>query len=116
MRISERREGDITILTLTGRMVLDEGDLALKDHIDDLVRQGRVKLLIDMKGVTFLDSAGIGMLVAKYLSVRRKGGAVKLMNLASRTDRPLSVTRLTTIFEIFDSTEEALRSFGTEPA
>jgi anti-sigma B factor antagonist len=116
MRISERREGDITILTLSGRMVLDEGDLAFKDHIDDLVRQGRIKLLIDMKDVTFLDSAGIGMLVAKYLSVRRKGGAVKLMNLASRTDRPLSVTRLTTIFEIFDSPEEALRSFDTEPA
>jgi anti-sigma B factor antagonist len=114
MHISERRVDDVTILTLGGRMVLDEGDVPLRDHIDELVSQGRVKLVLDMQHVYYLDSAGMGMLVAKYLTVRRRGGTIKLVNLTNRTGRPLSVTRLTSVFEIFDTEDEALESFRAE--
>jgi anti-sigma B factor antagonist len=114
MHIAERRVDDVTLLTLVGRMVLREGDIPLRDYIDTLAGQGRVRLVLDMKQVSYLDSAGIGMLVAKYLSVRRLGGAIKLLNLTARTHRPLAVTKLSSVFEIFDSEDAALRSFAQE--
>ena len=70
----ERRVGDVTILELEGRLVLDEGDIALRDYVNRLVAEGRVKIVLDLRNVTRLDSAGIGMLVSKYLSTRKGGG------------------------------------------
>jgi anti-anti-sigma factor len=114
MQIVERRIGDITILRLKGRMILEEGEGPLKEHVEGLVRQGRVRIVLDMHDVTRLDSAGIGMLVSKYVTVHRQGGAMKLLNLTSRTDRLMSVTQLTRVFECFESEDEALRSFAPE--
>jgi anti-sigma B factor antagonist len=115
MQITERSVGDVTILALEGRLVLEEGDTALRDYINRIVEQGRVKIVLDMQNVTRLDSAGIGMLVSKFLTSYRKGGSVKLLHLTIRGDHLLHVTKLHTVFEIFDSEEEAIRSFGLEP-
>jgi len=115
MQITERAVGDVTILALEGRLVLDEGDVALRDYINRIVDQGRVKIVLDMQNVTRLDSAGIGMLVSKFLTSYRKGGSVKLLHLTIRGDHLLHITKLHTVFEIFDSEEEAIRSFGLEP-
>jgi len=115
MQITERAVGDVTILALEGRLVLDEGDVALRDYINRIVDQGRVKIVLDMQNVTRLDSAGIGMLVSKFLTCYRKGGSVKLLHLTIRGDHLLHITKLHTVFEIFDSEEEAIRSFGLEP-
>jgi anti-sigma B factor antagonist len=112
MQIVERRVGDVTILQLTGRLELEEGDLMLRDHVDALVEQGRVNLVLDMKGVTRLDSAGIGMLVSKFLTVKKRGGTIKLLHLTDRTDHLMHITKLSTVFENFDREEDALRSFG----
>lgn len=109
--ITEREVGDITVLGLAGRLVLFEGDAMLRHHVDDLVRRGRVKILLDLGAVTYIDSAGIGMMIAKYLSVRRKGGDLKLMHLTARGLLVMTITKLLTIFESFDSEEQALRSF-----
>jgi len=116
MEITERRVGDVTILELKGRLVLTEGDMPLRNCVNGLVEQGRVKIVLDMRNVTRLDSAGIGMLVSKYLTAHRKGGSVKLLHLTLRGDHLMSITKLSTVFEMFESEDEAIRSFGLEPA
>ena len=110
--ITERVVGDVTVLRLTGRLVLFEGDAILRQYVDDLVRKGRVKLLLDFAEVTYIDSAGIGMLIAKYLSVRRKGGDLKLLRLTARGLLVMTITKLFTVFETFDTEEDGLRSFA----
>jgi anti-anti-sigma factor len=112
MRIVERRIGDVTILQLIGRLELEQGDLELRDYVNRLVDEGRVKILLDMREVTRLDSAGIGMLVSKFITTRRAGGAIKLLHPTERTDHLMDITKLTTVFEIYNSEREALRSFG----
>jgi anti-anti-sigma factor len=112
MQIVERRIGDVTILQLIGRLELEDGDVALRDAVNRLVEGGRVKLVLDMKEVTRLDSAGIGMLVSKYLTTRRGGGTLKILHPTERTDHLMDITKLTTVFEIFEDEEAAVRSFG----
>ena len=112
MRIIERRIGDVTILQLIGRLELETGDLILRDTINRLVEEGQVKLVLDLKEVTRLDSAGIGMLVSKFLTARRAGGTIKLLHPTERTDHLMNITKLTTIFQVFEDEESAVKSFG----
>jgi anti-anti-sigma factor len=116
MRIVERRIGEVTILQLIGRLELEEGDNVLRDAVNQLVEAGRNKILLDMKEVTRLDSAGIGMLVSKYLTARRSGGVIKILHPTERTDHLMDITKLTTVFEIFDDEGKAVRSFGPSAA
>jgi anti-sigma B factor antagonist len=111
LQISEHTVDGVSVLRLKGRMVLGEGDVPLRDCVNELVRRGCNKVVVDMKDVTRLDSAGIGMLVSKFLTVHRHGGVMKLLNLSTRGGHLMRVTRLTTVFEIFDSEDEAVRSF-----
>lgn len=112
MRITERTVDDVTILELEGRLVLAEGELVLRDHVNRLVQQGRVRIILDMKKVTRLDSAGLGMLVSKFLTTHARGGRLKLLNLTDRGDTLVGATKLHTIFETFESEDEAVRSFS----
>ena len=113
MTIHERRVGPLTILALSGRLVFDDGDALLRERVDALVAQGHVQLVIDFTDLDYVDSAGIGVLIAKYLSVRRKGGDLKLLRLSSRTHHALEISHLLTVFETFESEEEAVQSFGS---
>jgi anti-sigma B factor antagonist len=114
MQISERRVGDVTILELEGRLILgDEGELPLRDCVNRLVAEQRTKILLDLRKVTRLDSAGVGMLVSKYLTAQRSGGRVKLLHLTSRSDQLMRITRLAGVVEVFESEDEALNSFAT---
>ena len=110
--ITEERAGDITILRMSGRLELDEGDIVFRNYVNRLLAEERLKILIDLKDVTRIDSAGIGMLVSKYLSTRKNGGMMKLLHLTRHSDHLMDITRLTIVFEIFDDEAEALRSFG----
>ena len=112
MNIAETQVGDVTILRLTGRLELEEGDLAFRDCVNRLVAEGRVKIVLDLKDVTHIDSAGLGMLVSKYVSTRNRDGTIKLLNLTRRANHLMGITRLATVFEIFDEEADALRSFG----
>jgi anti-sigma B factor antagonist len=112
MQINERRVAGVTILQLAGRLELDDGAEALRDHINQLVEQGRVHVVLDMKNVTRLDSAGIGVLVGKYLTVKKRGGIIKLLNLTERSSRLLQITKLESVFEIFSDESAAVRSFS----
>ena len=112
MTIHERRVGTVTVLALHGRLVLDDGDALLRERVDDLVSRGLVRLIIDLSDLDYVDSAGIGVLIAKYLSVRRKGGDLRLLRLSSRTHHALEITHLLTVFQTFETEEDAVRSFG----
>ena len=116
LRIEEQRLADITIVRLQGRIEVEEGVDALRDYLNDLVKDGRVRLVLDMKDVVRLDSAGIGVRAAKFLTTARRGGAIKLLNLTERTGHLIQITKLSSVFEIFDDESEALRSFGVRPA
>ena len=112
IRLTEEQAGDVTILRMAGRLELDQGDLDFRDYVNDLLAKGRMKIVLDLKQVTRIDSAGIGMLVSKYLSTAKRGGAMKLLHLTQHSDHLMDITRLTTVFEIFDDEAAALRSFG----
>ena len=110
MVIEERIIGDVTSLDLTGKMTLGEGDELLKDKINSLIHQGQKKLLLNLEGVPYIDSAGLGEIVRTYTTVSRQGGNLKLVNLTKRITDLLSITKLLTVFETFEAEPEALKS------
>lgn len=111
MEIQERTSGDVTILDLKGKITLGEGDALLRDRVNHLLSQGRRKLLLNLEGVPYIDSAGLGEIVRTYTTASRQGGSLKLLNLTKRIQDLLSITKLLTVFDTFDSESEALRSF-----
>jgi len=113
IKIEERLVGHVTIMDLVGRLTIDEAAQHLKDDIDNLISQGHLHVVLNLAHVPYIDSGGLGQLVASYGSVKRAGGAVKLLNVSSRNHDLLSITRLVTLFETFDSEAEAVRSFDT---
>src|SRR5204863_640145 len=113
MQIDERVVNGVTILDLKGKMTLGEGDELLKDKINSLIHQGQKKLLLNLEGVPYIDSAGLGEIVRTYTTVSRQGGNLKLVNLTKRITDLLSITKLLTVFETFDTEPEALKSFSS---
>ncbi len=111
MQIEERIVGDVTILDLKGKITLGEGDEALKAKINALTTGNRRSILLNLEGVPYIDSAGLGEVVRTYTTVSRQGGQLKLVNLTKRITDLLSITKLLTVFETFDSEDEALKSF-----
>ena len=110
--IAEERIGNVTILRMSGRFELDDGDVAFRNYIDRLVAEGHVWIVLDLERVVRIDSAGIGMMVAKFLSARKRGGTMKLLHVTAHSGHLLQITRLNTVFEIFEHEAEVLRSFG----
>jgi anti-sigma B factor antagonist len=114
MTITERRVGAVTILELDGRLVLGEGDAVFRARVTELAAQGRVNVVVDLRNVTYIDSSGVGVLAEKYLSLRRKGGDLKLLHLSPRSHRIMEISGLLSIFASFDSEHDAVSSFPTE--
>ena len=115
LQIVERQAGDVAILTLTGEMTLDDGDLAYGRCISDLTSRGIVKIVVDMGGVTYIDSSGVGMLAAKLKHVRERGGDIRLVHLTSRSQRLFGTMKLMLVFESFEEEAVAVRSFVARP-
>ena len=101
----------MTVLDLKGKMTLGEGDELLKDKINSLLAAGKKKLLLNLEGVPYIDSAGLGEVVRTYTTVSRQGGSLKLLNLTKRIEDLLSITKLLTVFDTFDSEAEAVKSY-----
>jgi anti-sigma B factor antagonist len=112
MHIDERVVDGVTILDLKGKMTLGEGDELLKDKINSLIQQDRKKLLLNLEGVPYIDSAGLGEIVRTYTTVSRQGGKLKLLNLTKRIQDLLAITKLLTVFETYESEPEAIKSFA----
>jgi anti-sigma B factor antagonist len=112
MQIEERAVGDVMVLDLKGKITLGEGDELLKDKVNSLVNQGHKKIILNLADVPYIDSAGLGEVVRTYTTVSRQGGSLKLLNLTKRITDLLSITKLLTVFETFDSENDAVRSFS----
>jgi len=113
MDIKERVVGGVSILDVSGKIVLGEGDVQLKERIKDLLGDGQRRILLNLAEVNYIDSAGLGSLIGSYTTVKRDGGSLKLVNLTKRIQDLLAITKLITVFETFDHEPEALASFNS---
>ena len=111
MKIGNRDEGSVTIIEPKGKITIGEGDLILRDEITKLLSAEKKKLVLDLGGVSYMDSAGVGELVSVYTSVKNRGGELKLSNLTKKIKDLLTITQLMTIFETYEATAEAISSF-----
>jgi anti-sigma B factor antagonist len=111
MKIVEREVGDVTILDLKGKILIGEGDDALRDAVTRLVDGGKTKILLNLGEVPYVDSAGLGEIVRCYTTVSRKGGRLKLINLTKKIQDLLAITKLLTVFETYDTEQEGVQSF-----
>ena len=111
LAIGERPDGDITILTLAGEITVDDGDIVFGRYVDGLIKAGRVKIVVNLANVTYIDSAGVGMMVAELKMVKQAGGIMKLSNLTARSYHLLAMMKLKMVFDIFDDEAAAVKSF-----
>jgi anti-sigma B factor antagonist len=109
-RIAERQAGDVTILDIAGNLTLGTSS-TFRDTLWKLVQEGKSKLLINMQGVHYIDSSGIGELVSAYTTVKNRGGVIKVMTLRNKPRDLLQITKLYTVYETFGGESAALRSF-----
>src|SRR5436189_4014846 len=111
MDIKERVVDGVSVLDLSGKIVLGEGDGQIRERIKDLLSDGQRKVLLNLGDVSYIDSAGLGALISSYATAKREGGQLKLVNLTKRVQDLLAITKLITVFETFDSEKEALESY-----
>ena len=105
-----RRLDDVVILDLSGRITMGEGTLIVRDHIQKLLDGGERKFLLNLAEVDYIDSSGLGELVISFTTERNQGGELKLLDLTRRVRNLLQITKLLTVFEVFDNEAEALKS------
>ena len=111
VKLSTRQVGDVTVVDAVGRITLGEGASMFRDKIRDLAAAGNKKLLLNLAEVTYIDSSGIGEMVSGFTTVANQGGVVKLLNLTKRVKDLLQITKLYTVFEVFEDEAAAVRSF-----
>lgn len=112
MQIDERTVGKVKVLDLAGQVTFTQGDTMLKDKIHSLVNQGHKDIIVNLGNVSYLDSSGLGHLVAAYTTVTNAGGKLKLINLTKKLQTLMTMTKLLTVFDAFDSEQEAVKSFN----
>jgi len=113
--VVEKIIGDLMVLDVRGQITLGDETSALREKTKSLVDAGHTKIIVDLAEVNYIDSAGLATLVSLYTSARRQGGDVKLLRLTNRVRGLLQITRLSTVFEIYDDLEAAKKSFASTP-
>lgn len=113
LALTERQIGAVTVLDLVGKLTIDHDAQRLKDKINSLIQQGRTQIVVNLTDVSYIDSGGLGQLVASYGSVAKTSGGLKLLGVSKRNHDLLSITRLVTLFDAYDSEKEAVESFRT---
>jgi anti-anti-sigma factor len=111
MKVSVRERNGVKILDLKGKITIGAGDLELRNAVHQAVEEGAKNILVNLSEVTTIDSSGVGELVSSYTTVKNRGAQLKLVNLPPKVQDVLTVTQLITVFDVYDSEEEALRSF-----
>jgi anti-sigma B factor antagonist len=111
LNIKERQAGDVTILDMDGKITIGDGNVALRSAIRRLIEEGKKKILLNLGGVGYVDSSGIGELVSSYTTIGREGGQLKLLNLTQKIQDLLGITKLLTVFDCYDDEAAALNSF-----
>lgn len=111
VKLTSRQVGDVIVLDAAGRITLGEGASAFRDAIRDFAAKGNKKLLLNLSEVSYIDSSGIGEMVSGFTTVTNNGGQLKLVGLSKRVKDLLQITKLYTVFEVFDDEADAIRSF-----
>ena len=111
LNIKQRQAGDVAILDLDGEVRIGDSATALRTAIRNLVADGSMKILLNLAGVKYIDSSGIGELVSSYTAINKDGGQLKLLNLTQKLQDLLTITKLLTVFDVYESESEALSSF-----
>lgn len=111
LNIKERQAGDVTILDMDGKITIGEGSVAVRTAIRRLIEEGKKKILLNLSGVGYVDSSGIGELVSSFTTLNREGGQLKLLNLTQKIRDLLAITKLITVFDTYDDETAALNSF-----
>jgi len=109
--MNTRQVGDVTVVDVSGRITLGDGASTFRDTLRDQAAKGNKKLLLNLAEVSYIDSSGIGEMVSGFTTVSNQGGQVKLLNLTKRVKDLLQITKLYTVFEVFDDESTAVRSF-----
>ena len=112
VKLTTRQVGDVTVIDAAGRITLGEGSSTFRDSIKELVGKGHKKILLNLGDVSYIDSSGIGELVSGFTTVSNAGGQLKLLKLTKRIQDLLQITKLYTIFEVFDDEAAGLASFN----
>ncbi|MCI0660617.1 MAG: STAS domain-containing protein [Acidobacteria bacterium] len=111
LEIRERAVGEVVILDLIGKITIGEGSVQLRDAVSNLLDAGRNRIILNLSGVVYVDSSGIGELVSRYTTTKNTGGRLKLLNLPKKIKDLLMITKLLTVFEIYEEEEAAVNSF-----
>jgi anti-sigma B factor antagonist len=111
MKATSRQVGNVELIKLEGKITIGSGDSQLREVITNSLNSGKANLLLDMSGVTTIDSSGIGELVGSYTTVTNRGGKLKLLHLPAKLNELLHVTQLITVFEVYENEQEAVNSF-----
>ena len=112
MKVTVRQLGGVSVIDLAGKITIDEGDELLRRKVDELLREGRRKILLNLESVSYVDSGGVGGLAACYRETSRNNGTLKLMNPRGRVHDLLRLIRLHEVVELFEDEQDALRSFS----
>jgi anti-sigma B factor antagonist len=111
MKSTSRTADGVEIISLQGKITIGSGDSQLREVITNALNTGKNNILLDMSGVTTIDSSGIGELVGSYTTVTNRGGKLKLLHLPAKLNELLHVTQLITVFEVYENEQDALKSF-----
>jgi anti-sigma B factor antagonist len=112
MTLHQRAIGEVTIIDIAGRLTVEDGADEFRDQIRQLLRDGRVRLVLNFRDAPYIDSTALGEIVRAYTSATRKGGTLKLLSVTLRVHELLMITKLLSVFDLFDSEAEAVKSFG----
>ncbi|MBO0799355.1 MAG: STAS domain-containing protein [Blastocatellia bacterium] len=111
LEIKERTVGEVVILELSGKITIGEGSVQLREAVSRLLEAGRNRIILNLAAVSYVDSSGIGELVSRYTTTKNTGGRLKLLNLPKKIKDLLMITKLLTVFEIYEDEQAALDSF-----
>ncbi len=111
MKIATRQLDGITVLDLGGRITLGEGSVQLREAVRDLIAKGQKKIVLNLADISYMDSSGMGELVTAYTSVKNQGGELKLINLTKKIEDLMQITKLVTVFDIYDDEAKAIAAF-----
>ena len=114
LNITERRNGSVTVLDLQGNIRLGEGNIELHNILRFLVEKGERRILLNLADVSYIDSSGLGELVAGFTTLQKNGGELKILRLTERVRELMVITKLLTVFDVFDNEQEAIDSFQAE--
>lgn len=112
MNVTKRQKGNVTILDLKGKITIGAGDIALRDAVQEALSSGATNVILNLTSVTTIDSSGVGELVSSFTTATNRGAKLKLANIPAKVSDVLTITQLITVFDVFDTEDEAVASFA----